>query len=165
MTPEDLASLHASAMTVPAPWSVDDFRALLEQKGTFLIPSPAPEYPGESARRATPLSHGATPEAAQPLAGFALGRVTIDEAELLTLATHPDHRRRSVGRACLSGFEAEAAKRGAATLHLEVAETNAPAIALYRSAGWTETGRRKAYYKGAEARIDAILMTKQFDTG
>ena len=151
-------------MTVPAPWSADDFRDLLEHGGTFVIPSPALKYPGESARAATPLSPGATPEGAQSLAGFAIGRVTLDEAELLTLATHPDCRRRGVGRDCLSRFEAEARRRGAALAHLEVAATNTPAIALYRGAGWRESGLRKAYYKGPDARIDAILMTKRLAT-
>jgi ribosomal-protein-alanine N-acetyltransferase len=46
-------------------------------------------------------------------------------------------------------------------LHLEVAETNVPAIALYHSAGWQRSGVRKAYYATPEGRIDAILMTKR----
>jgi ribosomal-protein-alanine N-acetyltransferase len=155
VTPEDLARLHARAMTVPVPWNAEDFRDLLAHSGTFLIPLSASKYP-EGAR-------GATPKAAQDLAGFALGRVVLDEAELLTIAVDPAVQRQGIGRACLAAFEAGAAARGARRLFLEVAETNAPAIALYTSAGWQEAGRRKAYYKGKAARIDAILMAKQLD--
>ena len=127
-------------METPAPWTARDFEDLLAQSGTFLVSA----------------SGGVS---------FALGRVVLDEAELLTLAVDPAHRREGLGRACLLSFEEEAVARGAGKFHLEVAETNMPAIGLYRSAGWTETGRRKAYYKGAKTRIDAILMTKRPDAG
>ena len=160
MTPEDLARLHACSMTVPAPWSTADFEDLLAQRGVFLVFSSVPKYPRGSVRGRTAPSHGATPQAAQPLAGFALGRVILDEAELLTLAVDPAAQRKGIGRACLAAFEREASVRGAVQLHLEVAETNAPAIALYRTAGWRDAGHRKAYYKGESGRIDAILMTK-----
>lgn len=160
MKPEDLARLHARAMTVPAPWSTSDFKDLIAQKGVFLVSSSVPKYPRGSARGRTAPSHGATQQAAQPLAGFALGRVILDEAELLTLAVDPAAQRQGIGRACLAAFEREASLRGAVQLHLEVAATNAPAIALYRSAGWQPAGHRKAYYKGKTGRIDAILMTK-----
>ncbi|MCG6882924.1 MAG: GNAT family N-acetyltransferase [Silicimonas sp.] len=143
MTPEFLARLHARAMQHQAPWVANDFKDLLAQESTFLVHPPV-----------------AASGAAQQLKGFALGRIVLDEAELLTLATDPDVRRQGVGRACLAAFEAGAARRGAARAFLEVAVTNAPAIALYRSAGWRENGRRKDYYKVADARIDAVLMTK-----
>ena len=162
MTPDDLARLHARAMTVPAPWSTKDFRDLLSQPGTFVTPLSASKYPGGARGGETP-SHGATPLAAQSPAGFALGRVILDEAELLTLAVDPSVQRQGIGRACLAAFEREASARGALHFHLEVADTNAPAIALYRSAGWREAGHRKAYYKGDSGRIDAILMTKHIE--
>ena len=140
MIAEELARIQARAMETPGPWTTQGFEGLLAQNGTFLVPS----------------SNGV---------GFALGRVVLDEAEFLTLAIDPAHRRKGLGRACLGAFEEEAVTRGAGKLHLEVAETNMPAIGLYRSAGWTETGCRKAYYKGAKTRIDAILMTKRPDAG
>jgi len=129
-----MAAIHGAAMTVPAPWSVRDFETLAEGRNVFI---------------ASPFS-----------SGFALGRVIIDEAELLTLAVDPDAQRQGIGRACLAAFEHEALARGAINLHLEVAATNTAALALYRSAGWEAAGCRKAYYKGPDARIDAILMTK-----
>ena len=160
MTPEDLARLHARAMTIPAPWTARDFELFLAQKCTFLVISSTGKYP-EGARGGSAPLFMATPKAAQNLPGFALGRAVLDEAELLTLAVDPALHRIGIGRACLAAFEDEAAARDATVLHLEVAVTNNPAVALYRSAGWQETGRRKAYYKGPDARIDALLMTKR----
>ncbi len=162
MTTEALALIHQRAMTVPSPWSAEEFGGLLETPGMFLVPAPlsAPKYPGGLG--AEPPGGAKPPPAHAP--GFALGRVVLDEAELLTIAVDPDQQGHGLGRACLAAFEAEAARRGATVLHLEVAETNAPARALYRSAGWQETGCRKAYYKAGEARIDAILMTKRLAT-
>lgn len=133
MTPEALAALHARAMETPTPWTAQDFRELLVHEGAFQISRPH---------------------------AFALGRVILDEAELLTLATDPDHRRKGFARTCLAGFEVEARARGAVRAHLEVAASNTPACALYESAGWRQTGLRKAYYRGPRGRIDAIVMSK-----
>ncbi|MGR3511196.1 MAG: GNAT family N-acetyltransferase [Paracoccaceae bacterium] len=130
-----MAKVHALAMTVPAPWAEADFLALGAAKSTFVV------------------SGGK--------AGFALGRIILDEVELLTLAVLPTEQGKGHGRALLAAFETEAMHRGGRDLHLEVAETNSIARALYASAGWAEVGRRKAYYKGGDARIDAILMSKQ----
>ena len=163
MIAERLAELHARTMTVP--WTVGDFEELLSGKGVFVVSSSLPKFACESARGAAPLSPIATPEGAQPLIGLAMGSVVLEEAELLTLAVDPDVRRQGIGRACLEAFEAEAARRGAAVLHLEVAETNVPAIALYLSAGWERSGQRKAYYATPDGRVDAVLMTKRLSVG
>jgi len=92
-----------------------------------------------------------------PLA-FALGRVIADEAELLTLACDPAHRRRGLGRARLSAFEAEARARGAVTAFLEVAADNAPARALYAATGYAQVARRTGYYAGGT--VDALILRK-----
>lgn len=93
--------------------------------------------------------------------GFALGRVTLDEAELLTVAVDPAARRQGTARACLTGFEAEAARRGAARVFLEVARTNTAARALYVGAGYVEDGFRRGYYRCADGPpVDAVLMSK-----
>lgn len=92
--------------------------------------------------------------------GFALGRVIADEAELITIAVEPTARRQGTGRALLAAFEAEARALGAVTTFLEVAADNTAALALYRRAGWDETGRRKGYYATAAGWIDAVTMAK-----
>lgn len=132
MTPEALAALHAAGFTHPRPWSAAEFADLLAARGVFV---------------------------AGDAEGFVLGRVIADEAELLTLAVAPGARRAGRGRALLAAFEAEAAARGAVSAFLEVAADNAAARALYAGAGWSETGRRRAYYSApGGARVDAVLM-------
>ena len=162
MTPELLAALHADAMTFPSAWRAKEFAEILTAPGVFLAPFPAQDEQttGESARGAAPLSPPATPQAAQDLKGFALGRVTLDEAELLTIAVSPERRRQGIGRACLTAFEAEAQRRGAETAYLEVAASNIAALALYERAGWARHGTREGYYRAKDGRVDAILMRK-----
>lgn len=134
MTPEAMATLHAQAMEHTRPWSAAEFRDLMASKLVF--------------SKTTQNS-------------FALGRVVADEAELLTIAVAPIHRRKGVGRTTLINFETEAKHRGASRAFLDVSANNFGAIQLYRSSGWQEIGRRKGYYASGEGRIDAILMEKQ----
>jgi ribosomal-protein-alanine N-acetyltransferase len=92
---------------------------------------------------------------------LALGRTVAGEAELLTLATLPDARRRGHARRRLAAFEAEAAARGAEAVFLEVAADNAPAVALYLASGYVEAGRRRAYYRRVRGpAADALIMRK-----
>lgn len=130
--PEALAALHAKVSA--APWSVQSFARLLADPSSVIVAQST---------------------------GFALGRIILDEAELLQIAVDPAHHRTGLGKALLASFESEACQRGAARLLLEVAATNAPARALYVASGWREDGLRKGYYRGADgAREDAVLMSK-----
>ena len=92
---------------------------------------------------------------------FALGRAVDDEAELLTLATDPEHRRNGYGAACLNAFEAQALIRGATRAFLEVDSENNAALRLYEKAGYQTSARRKDYYTlPGGRRTDAIIMVK-----
>lgn len=161
MTPSHLAKLHAAAMTLQTPWSEIDFTELLKAPETFLCPalSSFDKYAG-GARGGKALSQPATPKAARLLKGFALGRVILDEAELLTLAVDPKHHRQGLGRHCLRSFETKAITKGAIQAFLDVATTNQAARALYLAEGWHETGKRPKYYRIPTGRTDAILMRK-----
>jgi ribosomal-protein-alanine N-acetyltransferase len=130
VSPTELAALHLRVFVNPRPWTAAEFAALLESPLCFLI-----EAEG----------------------GFALGRVVAGEAELLTIAVAPERQGRGVGRQLMAGFLAEAQSRAAESVFLEVAETNAPARALYQRAGFAEAGRRRGYYEG----IDAVVMMRQ----
>lgn len=90
--------------------------------------------------------HGAQP------AGFALARTIADEAELLLLAIRPAMRRRGIGTALLRSVTADARKRGAATLHLEVRANN-EAVRLYRTEGFEKIGERRDYYRGKDGEL------------
>ena len=75
------------------------------------------------------------------------------------IGTAPDHRGQGHGAAVLTGFLTEAARRGAAVIHLEVAETNAAARALYARLGFEAVGRRRRYYAdGADALVLAVSL-------
>lgn len=87
-------------------------------------------------------------------------RMAADEAEILTLAVVPQARRQRRAIRLVDRCVAEAAAAGALRLHLEVAESNAAARALYRAAGFGEVGRRPGYYRGAQGREDAVLMSR-----
>lgn len=79
--------------------------------------------------------------------GFALARSTLDESELLLLATRPAARRRGIGGALLRAIVAEAQARGAGRIHLEVRSGN-DAVELYRKEGFVKVGERLNYYRG-----------------
>jgi ribosomal-protein-alanine N-acetyltransferase len=94
------------------------------------------------------------------LVGFALCRLTFDEAELLLLAVDPDRRRSGVGTALIARTCDQATARGARRLLLEVRDDN-PAMALYRGAAFDPIGRRAGYYKGPDgSRRDAITLAR-----
>jgi len=90
----------------------------------------------------------------------------LDEAELLTIAIHPDHRRTGLGRLHLEQFHATAARLGATRAVLEVAVDNAAARALYDNAGYAVAGTRRGYYRTPEgAQIDAVIMARPLLSG
>lgn len=85
------------------------------------------------------------------VAGFALVRTIMDEAELLLLAVPPDFCRRGVGAALLRGVIADCADRGGRVVHLEVRDGNS-AVSLYARAGFARVGIRRGYYRGANGQ-------------
>jgi ribosomal-protein-alanine N-acetyltransferase len=69
------------------------------------------------------------------------------EGEILDVAVPENHRRQGHAYQLLRKFLLFAGKRGARDLFLEVRESNAAAIALYRQLGFTPSGRRPDYYQ------------------
>lgn len=81
------------------------------------------------------------------VAGFALARAIVDEAELLLIATAQPFRRQGVGAALVRSVLAEARSRGVVRVHLEVRASNT-AIGLYSANGFVKCGERRGYYRG-----------------
>lgn len=136
MTPETLAALHRRCFRSPPPWSAADFAGFIADPLAFLL------VEGD--------------------AGFLLGRAVAGEAELLTLAVAPEARRLGLGRKLVARFLYQAQLRGADQAFLEVRADNAPAIALYESAGFEATGRRRSYYQDPDgSRTDAVVLTRR----
>lgn len=92
------------------------------------------------------------------VAGYAGLQYVLDEGYILNLAVWPQFRRRGVASALIEALEVEAVKLGLVFLTLEVREGNAPAIALYESAGFLLAGLRKNYYDSPGE--NALLLTK-----
>lgn len=91
-------------------------------------------------------------------AGFSLARRTLDEAELLLIAVHPDFKGIGIGKQLLQRFVDDQGQAGAHNLHLEVRDGN-PAVKLYLSNGFTVVGRRSNYYRGTDGeKFDALTM-------
>ncbi len=89
--------------------------------------------------------------------GFVLSRIVVDEAEILTVAMAPEARGQGHSRPLLDHHLGELLRAGARTVHLEVEEGNAPALALYRRFGFTVVGRREGYYGKPDGRRAAAL--------
>lgn len=134
MTPETLAAIHADANQTERPWTAAEFAALMGQSGIHLL--------GDAR-------------------SFVLGRVTLDEAEILTIATAQAHRRQGLARSVLTAFHDLARAKGALASFLEVAETNAPARALYAGLGYEQVGVRPGYYDhGPGSKVAAFVLRK-----
>jgi ribosomal-protein-alanine N-acetyltransferase len=94
------------------------------------------------------------------LVAFALSRIVVDEAELLTIATRRDWRGRGAARDLLAAHLGGLAARGVQTVFLEVEEGNQPAKKLYASFGFAEVGRREGYYRKPASDTAAALVMR-----
>ena len=91
------------------------------------------------------------------LLGYGGISLVADEAEIITVAVSPAHRRQGIARALMEHMLRLAAD-ASASVYLEVRASNTPAIELYRSLGFAGTGVRKNYY--TSPREDAVLMMR-----
>ncbi len=123
----ELANLHKLCFP-HKPWTADDF-ADLKKSGCEIIASQN---------------------------GFVVYRVTLDEAEIITIGVHPDARNTGIASAMIGIVLGELKKSRVKTVFLEVATDNTPARRLYETNGFVQIGVRPKYYDG----IDAILMKK-----
>lgn len=94
------------------------------------------------------------------LVGYLTAYHTPDDLEILNLAVRPDKRRRGHARALLDTALRTARKTGILRAVLEVRRTNAPAIALYESLGFSRVGVRRAYYPdtGEDALVYVLAL-------
>ncbi|MDD2704812.1 MAG: GNAT family N-acetyltransferase [Acidocella sp.] len=103
-----------------------------------------PHDPWDAASFATLLGQPGVLGLVDERGGFLLLRIVLDEVEVLTVGvTEP---RRGVGEALMREGLAQAVARGVRVMHLEVAEDNTPARALYAKLGFARVGLRRAYY-------------------
>ena len=96
--------------------------------------------------------------------GFMFCRVADVECEILTIGIMPDGWRLGMGTILLKEGLRMAESKGAKTAFLEVAKDNVAAVALYRSAGFSEFGIRENYYKRPIGRIDALVFRRPLES-
>ncbi|WP_374700946.1 ribosomal protein S18-alanine N-acetyltransferase [Aureimonas sp. AU40] len=136
---DEAAEIHSEAFTQS--WSGDEFASLLGQGGTF----------GFIVRAEN--NHKAV--------GVVLARLTVDEAEILTIAVDKAARGKGIGRLLMDNTLQYLHAERAASLFLEVEETNTAALALYRRLRFEEVGRRPAYYAGPDGTRTSALILKR----
>lgn len=137
MTPADVMTVVAidTAAGILLPWSPNAYARELLKQTTFCWVA---EVDGR-------------------LAGSLTLWDVVGEGEIANVAVHPDFWRQGIGRALVQTALDKAAELGFARVMLEVRASNEAAQTLYRSFGFEEDGRRRAYYANGE---DAILMSK-----
>ncbi len=94
--------------------------------------------------------------------GYVLGRVVVDEGEVLSIAIVPARRREGFGRQLLQALLIEMRRRGAHAAWLEVRASNAGAQALYAAEGFVPAGLRRGYYRRPPE--DALVYRLDLET-
>ncbi len=129
-----LASIHAASFKKN--WDQDAFAKLLEQtsNAAWLI------------------------EEDDEIAAFIVVMSSGDDLEILTIATHPDHRRKGLAKQLLLGVDGKQALGLDGNWFLEVSEENLSAVQFYENLGFLKRGVRKNYYKLDDGRrVDALV--------
>ena len=128
------AVVHLEIVCFSDPWSREGLRAALAQEHGFWYCA----YKGEK------------------LVGMLGAQVIAPEGEILSVAVHPEYRRKGIARALITRFLEEAPDLDA--VFLEVRRSNGAAQALYASFGFDVYGERKNYYERPVE--DAVLMRR-----
>ncbi len=122
--------------SIPQPWSEAAFADALTQENAVTLVA---EADGE-------------------IAGFITGVFLFDNADIYSVATSKQHRKKGIGGKLLTGFF-EALPSEVEAVGLEVRESNSAAISLYEKHGFERVGLRKNFYE--QPRENAVLYTKK----
>ncbi|MBD8868545.1 ribosomal protein S18-alanine N-acetyltransferase [Nocardioides donggukensis] len=88
------------------------------------------------------------------VAGYAIGMLAGDVADLLRLGVHPHRQRRGIAAALVEDLLARCRAGGAERVLLEVSSGNDAALAFYAAAGFARVDVRGRYYRDGS---DAII--------
>jgi ribosomal-protein-alanine N-acetyltransferase len=138
-----IAAIHSEDFA--RPWTDGEFASLFSQDTVF----------GFAVRE--------TGRGSAAPVGFVLARLAAGEGEILTVAVARAHRRQGLGWRLMDAVLRELHGQRAEALFLEVDETNAAAIALYRRLGFIEVGKRPRYYESqspAQDKSGALVMRR-----
>lgn len=139
---EWLSELHAACFDEAQCWSADSFRSMLAQ---------------------APVTGLVLINAYKPVA-LLIARRVLDEGEILTLAVHPEQRRRGHAQALMNVYLDEQRHKGAVKLFLEVSVANHPAVELYKKMDFAIVNTRREYYEQPRekrnVKLDGYVMAK-----
>ena len=94
----------------------------------------------------------------QQLVGYSISNWAAGESHLLNLCIEPRWRCRGFGRMLLEHTVNKARSLDCHVMFLEVRPSNTDAAKLYRNLGFSEIGKRQAYYQSQGGREDAVVM-------
>jgi ribosomal-protein-alanine N-acetyltransferase len=97
------------------------------------------------------------PSVVPRVAGYLFAVSLYEEFHINKIATDPRVRHRGLGRQLLEDAIVRARSIGAESITLEVRLSNVPAREFYRSYGFRESFRRKAYYQDGEDAFALVL--------
>ncbi len=100
-------------------------------------------------------------------AGFVLVRSILDEAEIITIATSPNARRKGVARELMRATIRKLEYDRKTKLFLEVDEANLAAVKLYKTLGFKQIAEREGYYSNSENETDkkSTALVMQLNLG
>ena len=94
----------------------------------------------------------------EQVVGYVGSQTVLQEADMMNVAVSDSHRRQGIGRRLV---EELIRQLDAYQLTLEVRESNAAAISLYGSMGFTQVGLRKNYYQ--KPKENALILRKEWE--
>jgi ribosomal-protein-alanine N-acetyltransferase len=118
------------------PWSEESFTRLVDSPPAIFLVALFPPDEG--------------------IAGYIIAFSVGEDAEVLNVAVDPGFR--GLAGQMLDAVLIQLGSRGVRTAFLEVRESNAAALSLYRSRGFGEIGRRSKYYRRPVE--DALVFRK-----
>jgi ribosomal-protein-alanine N-acetyltransferase len=142
-----------------APAQLEDLDGIVGiERESFLVPWKREFFATEIVepfRYTRVLSRG---DGGQPRIGGYLFAVSLyEEFHVNKIATDARLRNRGLGRELIEDALARARGSGASQVTLEVRISNVPARQFYRSYGFREAYRRKAYYQDGEDALALVL--------
>ena len=120
-----------------SPWKEESFYEVLEKKETIYLVAAGEEE----------------------IKGYIGMWTVLDGGEITQVSVKKECEGRHIGRRLMEAIEMEGQKAGVSSFFLEVRKSNAAAIHLYESCGFSSQGIRKNFYE--RPKEDGILMKKE----
>lgn len=109
----------------------------------------------------SPYSHFFVYEEEGVAVGYMGLYAVAGEGSVTNVATHPDHRKKGIGKALVDNALEVGRSLGLEYMTLEVRLSNEPAQRLYEKCGFQTVGTRRNFY--SSPKEDAIIMNYFFD--